>query len=233
MGFVVDSLCHVITAVVLAAGNASNSSCSCQPWRPSPASGHAQAAAGDGAFDAPPVHAYLDQYEIQGQITSRDHATPADGGYGTDRLEWDEEHWILRCPNQTPLQAKGKAREGNQTYVGTACHECRRYKDCCPKGQGEPKQFILNPMTHRRWQENRKHCLTEEYKAAQGQRFVEEGRFGLVKMNHHGAKAPYRSEDMNLIAALVMAIVMNYRILARYLSSTGPSECIEERSPSH
>ncbi len=149
-------------------------------------------------------------------MTSRDHATPADGGYGTDRLEWDEDRWILRCPNQTLLKPKGKDRQGNQAYVGTACHECRRYKNCYPKGQGKPKQFILNPVTHRRWQENRKHCLTEEYKAAQDQRFVEEGRFGLAKMNHHGAKAPYRSEDMNLIATLMIAIVMNYRILAWY-----------------
>jgi hypothetical protein len=41
-------------------------------------------------------------------------------------------------------------------------------------------------------------------------------RPGLVKANHHGAKAPYRSEAMNRIVALMMAIVMDYRILARY-----------------
>jgi hypothetical protein len=225
IGFVVDSLCHIITAVVLAAGNAKQFK-----LFPPALDAHCQrvgapkAAAIDSAFDMPDIHTYLDRHHIEGHVTSRDHVTPADGGYGTDRLEWDEECWILRCPNQTPLMPKGKARhrngsgtpQGKQTYVGTACQECQRYTDCCPNGQGEPKKFTLNPVTHRRWQENRKHCLTEEYKAAQGQRFVEEGRFGLTKMNHHGAKAPYRREDMNLIAALMMAIVMNYRILARH-----------------
>jgi hypothetical protein len=234
MGFVVDSLCHIITAVVLAAGNAKQF----KLFPPAMEAhrqrvGAPQAAAIDSAFDIPDIHTYLDKHQIEGHVTSRDHATPADGGYGTDRLEWDEEHWILRCPNQTPLKPKGKARQGNRTYVGTACHECRRYKDCYPKGQGEPKQFILNPVTHRRWQENRAHCLTEEYKTAQDQRFVEEGRFGLAKMNHHGAKSPYRSEDMNLIAALMMAIVMNYRILARHQSCTERRECQEERSATH
>lgn len=234
MGFVVDSLCHIITAVVLAAGNAKQF----KLFPPAMEAhrqrvGAPQAAAIDSAFDIPDIHTYLDKHQIEGHVTSRDHATPADGGYGTDRLAWDEEHWILRCPNQTPLKPKGKARQGNRTYVGTACHECRRYKDCYPKGQGEPKQFILNPVTHRRWQENRAHCLTEEYKTAQDQRFVEEGRFGLAKMNHHGAKSPYRSEDMNLIAALMMAIVMNYRILARHQSCTERRECQEERSATH
>jgi transposase len=217
VGFVVDSLCHVITAVVLAAGNAKQFKLFPQAMDAHRRRvGAPKATAIDSAFDMPDVHTYLDRYQIKGHVTSRDHPTPADGGYGTDRLEWDEEGWILRCPNQTPLKPKGKARQGKQTYVGTACHECSRYTNCCPSEQGEPKKFTLNPVTHRRWQENRKHCLTEEYKAAQERRFVDEGRFGLAKMNHHGAKMPYRSEDMNLIAALMMAIVMNYRILARH-----------------
>jgi hypothetical protein len=131
-------------------------------------------------------------------------------------LAWDEETGIVRCPNQTPLQAKGKAREGRQAYVGTACPTCSLYQKCCPTGQGEPKQFTLDPATHRRWQENRQHCQTEEYKTAQSQRFVEEGRFGLAKTDHHGAKAPYRSEAMNGIAGLMIAIVMDYRVLARH-----------------
>jgi hypothetical protein len=223
LGFIVDSLCHIITAVVLAGGNVRQSSLF-QPAMEAHRQrvGTPEAAALDSAFDdKADVHDYLDEHGIEGHVTSRDHASPADGGYGTDRLEWDEDQWTLRCPNQTPLQAKGKAQQGRQTYVGAACHTCPRYENCCPKGQGEPKQFTVNPTAHRRWQENRKHCHTEEYKAAQRQRFVEEGRFGLVKMNHHGAKAPYRSQDMNLIAALMMAIVMNYRILARHQQKEG------------
>lgn len=240
LGFMVDSAHHVITAVVLARGNAKQSKLF-QPAMEAhrPRVGFPEAVALDSAFDdKTDVHDYVDKHEIEGHITSRDHASPADGGYGTDRLEWDEDLWILRCPNQTPLQAIGKAQKGRQTYAGTACQTCSQYEKCYPKGQGEPKQFTLDPITHRRWQENRKHCQTEEYKAAQDQRFVEEGRFGLAKMNHHGAKAPYRSQDMNLIAGLMIATVMNYRVLVRHQScaaeyrfrSGEQSECKKERS---
>lgn len=217
LGFAVDSAHHVITAVVLAAGNVKQ----CTLFKPALAAhrqraGAPQAVGLDSAFDDPDVHADLDSSGIVGHVTSRDHVAPTDGGYGTDRLTWDEDTWIVRCPNQTPLQAKGAPREGRRTYVGTACSSCSMYHKCCPKGQGEPKQFNLDPAAHRRWQENRQHCQTEDYKTAQSQRFVEEGRFGLAKMNHHGAKAPYRSEAMNWIAGLMIAIVMDYRVLVQH-----------------
>lgn len=216
LGFAVDSAYHIITAVVVALGNVKQ----CSLFRPVMDAhrqrvGDPKAAALDSAFDDPDTHAYLDQAGIVGHVTSRDHTPPAAGGYGTDRLEWDETGWILRCPNGTPLATKGQPRQGRQTYVGTACDTCPLYGQCCPKGQGEARQFNLEPAHHRRWQENRQHCQTEEYKTAQGQRFVEEGRFGLAKTNHHGAKAPYRSQAMNEIAGLMIAIVMNYRVLAR------------------
>ena len=89
--------------------------------------GNPKAVALDSAFDDPEVHACLDQAGIVGHITGRDHTPPADGGYGTDRLEWDEAAWILRCPNGTPPEAKGQAHQGRQTYVGTACHTCPLY----------------------------------------------------------------------------------------------------------
>jgi hypothetical protein len=37
-------------------------------------------------------------------------------------------------------------------------------------------------------------------------------------MNHGAAKAPYRSDEMNHIAGLMIAIVMNWRVLARHRS---------------
>jgi hypothetical protein len=92
------------------------------------------------------------------------------------------------------------------------------YARCCPSGEGEPKKFTLDPAHHRRWQQNREHCQTDAYKAAQKARFVEEGRFGLAKMNHGAAKAPYRSDEMNHIAGLMIATVMNWRVLARHRS---------------
>jgi len=67
--------------------------------------------------------------------------------------------------------------------------------------------------------QNREHCQTDAYKAAQKARFVEEGRFGLAKTNHRAGKAPYRSDAMNHIAALMIATVMNWRILARHRPS--------------
>ena len=55
-------------------------------------------------------------------------------------------------------------------------------------------------------------------KAAQQARFVEEGRFGLAKMNHGADKASHRSDEINHIAGLVLATVMNWRVLARHRS---------------
>ena len=73
----------------------------------------------------------------------------------------------------------------------------------------------MKPDEHRRWQENRTHNQTLEYKQAQRKRFVSEGRFGLAKTNHRAKRLPYRSERMNRLAALMIASVMNWRILAR------------------
>jgi hypothetical protein len=114
------------------------------------------------------------------------------------------------------LTPKGKPHNGRQVYEGTACTGCLIYEQCHPSGKGQPKQFSFDPEAHRRWQENREHCKTDEYKAAHKKRFISEGRFGLAKMNHNGARAPYRSDKMNHIAGLMIAIVMDYRILARH-----------------
>jgi hypothetical protein len=180
--------------------------------------GKPQGIAADSAFDHPDVHAYLDQEEIEGHITSRDHAKPRDGGLGTDCLTWHSTKWELYCPHGTPLQPQGNGRSGRQVFVGTGCAQCPLYARCCPSGGGEPKKFTLDPARHRRWQQNREHCRTDAYKAAQQARFVEEGRFGLAKMNHGADKAPYRSDEMNHIAGLMIATVMNWRILARHRS---------------
>jgi hypothetical protein len=170
----------------------------------------------DSAFDHPDVYACLDQEGIVGHITSRDHAKPRDGGFGTDCLVWHPTKGEVYCPNGTPLQPQGNGCSGRQVFVGIGCQRCPLYPCCCPSGEGEPKRFTLDPAHHRRWQQNREHCRTDEYKAAQKARFVEEGRFGLAKMNHGADKAPYRSDDMNHIAALMTATMMNWRILARY-----------------
>jgi transposase len=217
MGFVVDGARQVITAMVWAAGNTKQYKL-LQPALEAHIQrlGRPKALAADSAFDEFPVHSYLDQAGIEGHITSRDHSKPQDGGYGTDRVTWHQETQQPRCPAGEPLQTKKQLPDGAQVLEGTACAQCALCARCYPSGAGQPKQFRLNPETHRRWIENRLHCQTDAYKVAQGARFTAEGRFGLAKMNHHAARAPYRSDEMNQIAGLMIAFVMNLRILARH-----------------
>jgi len=217
LGFVVDNAKQVITAVVWAAGNFKQS----KLFKPALDAhikrlGKPKAVAGDSAFDDFEIHSELDQEGIAGYITSRAHAQPRDGGYGTDRVTWVADSPQPLCPGGKPLQAGRKSSSGRQVFEGTACAGCELYKRCHPTGAGQPKQFNLNPEAHRRWQENRAHCQTEAYKEAQGQRFASEGRFGLAKMNHHGARAPYRSDEMNHIAGLMIAVVMDFVVLAQH-----------------
>lgn len=221
LGFVVDGWRHVITAVAWEAGNVKQAS-----LFPLALKQHLQRVPGkpkgvalDSAFDHPDVYACLDRADIEGHITSREHAKPRDGGFGTDCLVWQTSGRVLCCPNGTPLQPQSDGRTGRQLFVGTGCESCSLYAQCYPSGEGASKTFTLDPMHHRRWLQNREHCQTEAYKAAQKARFVEEGRFGLAKTNHRAGKAPYRSDDMNHIAALMIATVMNWRILARYRAS--------------
>ncbi len=217
LGFVVDGLRQVITAVVWGAGNLKQ----VKLFQPALEAhtkrvGQPRAVAADSALDDPEVHTYLDQRQIVSHITPRAHAPPRDGGYGTDRVTWVEGSDQPVCPRGQPLMAKGNPQKGRQTYAGTACAGCPVYQRCYPSGEGQPKQFTLHPDHHRRWQENRAHSQTQAYKTAQRERFTSEGRFGLAKTNHHGAKAPYRSDEMNHMAGLMMAFVMDARLLARH-----------------
>ncbi len=217
MGFMVDNAHQVITAVAWAAGNVKQY----KTLKPALKAhvqrlGQPKALATDSAFDEYEVHSLLEQQGITGHITSREHSKPRDGGYGTDRVTWVEGSPQPLCPAAKPLKATGQARDGQQIFVGTACTECALYAPCYPSGEGQPKRFTLRPAAHRCWQENRTHCQSPAYKDARRDRFTSEGRFGLAKMNHHGATAPYRSANMNHIAGLMIAIVMNFRILARH-----------------
>jgi transposase len=221
MGFVVDGLHHIITAVAWGVGNVKQALL----FRPAlrhhlqRVPGRPKGAAIDSAFDHPDVYACLDAEGIEGHITSRDHAQPRDGGFGTDCLVWHTARSEVFCPNGTPLRPQGDGRSGRQLFVGTGCVQCALYARCHPSGEGEAKTFTLDPVNHRRWQQNREHCRTGEYKVAQKARFVEEGRFGLAKMNHGADKAPYRSDQMNHIAGLMIAAVMDWRVLARHQPS--------------
>ena len=220
LGFVVDGWRHIITAVAWGAGNID------QPLLFRPAMeqhcqrvGKPKGVALDSAFDDPAVYAYLDAHSIAGHITSRQHTKPRDGGFGPDRVIWHPtQSWL--CPQGAPLRIQGRKDRDRGRYIfgGTACGSCALYVQCYPKGEGQAKSFTFNPERHRRWLQNREHCRTEAYKVAQRARFVEEGRFGLAKMVHRAGRAPYRSEAMNRVAGLMIAAVMDWRLLARHRS---------------
>ena len=81
------------------------------------------------------------------------------------------------------------------------------------------RRILQSSQQHiKRWQENRQVNQSQEYKEAQRPRIATEGRFGLAKNNHHADRAPYRSDDYNLMAALMIATMMNLRILAKHQS---------------
>ena len=216
IGFVVDDAHQVITAVVLGAGNAKQA----HLFEPAIKAhidrvGIPKEVAADSAFDDYKIHVYLDDKDIVGNVTSRDYAKPRDGGYGTERITWKDS--TPYCPADKPLQPVGKVKKnGQQAHQGTGCSTCQDYSRCYPSGDGKPKNFTFKPTEHRRWQENRQHNQTQEYKDAQRARFATEGRFGLAKNNHHADRAPYRSDDYNLMAALMIATMMNLRILAKH-----------------
>ena len=216
IGFVVDDAHQVITAVVLGAGNIKQA----HLFEPAISAhigrvGIPKEVAADSAFDEHQNHVFLDDKKIVGNVTSRNHAKPKDGGYGTDRVTWKD--GIPFCPANKPLEAIGKPKKNGQlTHQGTGCTTCQDYSRCYPSGDGKPKRFYFKPKAHQRWQENRQHNQTQEYKEAQRARFATEGRFGLAKNNHHADRAPYRSDDYNLMAALMIATMMNLRILAKH-----------------
>lgn len=173
--------------------------------------------AADSAFDDDQTLRFLDGQGIVAHVTSRDHSKPRNGGYGTDRISWQEGQEHPFCADQQPLLPVGKARkDGRQSYQGAGCGSCKLYERCNPNGSGAVKKYTINPDSHKRWQENRQANQSSEYKAAHRSRFASEGRFGLAKTNHKADRAPYRSDDMNLIAALMIATMMNFRILANH-----------------
>ena len=55
------------------------------------------------------------------------------------------------------------------------------------------KRLNIKPEEHRQWLKNRDNRHTQDFKDAQKKRFVSEGRFGLAKQNHKGARAPSNS----------------------------------------
>ncbi len=177
-----------------------------------------QAIAADSAQDFPAVHQMLDAHQNKGHISSRGYG-PTGNGLPPDYFAWDAEGQ-LRCPAGHALAAGPLHRSGKRFYTAQAaeCQGCSLRETCLPKKQlpGGPRCIYLDAAVHQRWQQNREHTRTQEYKEAQARRFASEGYFGLAKRLHGADKMPYRSKAMNEIAGVLIAICMDLAILARH-----------------
>jgi hypothetical protein len=217
LGFLVDSLQSVVTAVRVVPLNVDQRS------QMTPAveqhymrtSVYPKAISADSAQDFHPVHQALDNHHIQGHIASRAYQ-PGHAGLGFERYTWNEQG-DLCCPAGEVMTAEKLYEDGRIRFIGSACAACPLRQDCLPKKQQPhgPRRLILRTAAHQRWQQNRAHTFTSQYKAAQSKRFASEGQFGLAKRLHGAAKMPYRSLAMNHIAGLMIAIVMDLSLLAR------------------
>lgn len=172
----------------------------------------------DSAQDYDSVHRALAEREIQAHIASRAHRARG-GGFGADRFTFND-RGELTCPAGELLQVVATKKEGRQRFraPGSVCAACASKAQCLPQGQQPdgPRTLELNPAAHQHWLQNRENTHTAAYKAAQRQRFASEGLFGLARRLHQADKMPYRSEAMNHIAGIMIAVAMNLTILARH-----------------
>jgi len=217
LGFLVDSLRNVITAVRVVPLNMMQ-----HQQLPLALEDHQQrvgqypqAVAADSAQDYYPLHQVLDKDEIQGHIASRKHK-PAAGGLDPGHFTWNEQGQLL-CPELHVMMPGKPGQDGKVRYVAPGCASCSRREVCLPKGQlpDGPRLFTARPLAHQRWHQNRAHTQTLAYKQAQSKRFASEGLFGLAKRLYGADKMPYRSTKMNQIAGLMIGIVMDLALLAR------------------
>lgn len=220
LGFLVDDCRGVITAVrtvPLSVVQRSQMTMALEVHRER-VGAYPEAVAADSAQDFPAVHQMLDRHQIQGHISSRGYG-PTGNGLPPDHFVWDE-GGQLRCPAGHALTAGPLHRKGKRFYMAQEadCQHCSLRETCLPRKQlpNGPRRIYLDPVVHRRWQQNREHTRTPEYKAAQAKRFASEGYFGLAKRLYNADKMPYRSQAMNESAGMLIAICMNLAILARH-----------------
>jgi transposase len=217
LGFLVDSLHNVITAVRVVPLDV------VQRTQMLPAleqhrervGAYPAAVTADSAQDYFSVHQGLDNHQIEGHIASRTYNQPT-SGLGPEHFTWDQ-HGQLHCPEGGAMTAGTPRKRGEVPFTASGCASCPRKEECLPKKQQPegPRRILLKPLPHQRWHQNRAHTRTPAYKVAQSKRFASEGLFGLAKRLHRSGKMPYRSLAMNQIAGLMIAIVMDLSLLAQ------------------
>lgn len=219
LGFLVDSYQGVITAVqtVPLAVVQSTQMTEALLAHHQRVGDYPQAVAADSAQDYYTVHQALDADQIEGHIASRAYGSLATG-LSLDHFTWNEQEQLC-CPTGKILQPGQLHRDGRRFFTARKadCLACASREICLPKGQlaDGSRRIHLDPIAHRRWQQNREHTRTQTYKRAQKLRFASEGLFGLAKRLHGADKMPYRSEPMNQIAGLMTAIAMDLVLLTR------------------
>ena len=213
-GFLVDSKRNVITAVVSVAANVAQAPqvkvalAKCKE-----ALGRLPSRLGlDSAFDQDEVYRDLKKLGVEATISSRNHRAPK-GRLGPEHFPVDERGNVC-CPAKKPMKVEyGPYADGTTVYGGTACTGCPCFAECVPEGK-ERRQLRVNPDKHQRWLTNREHSQSEEGRKTLGQRFAREGVFGHTNTYHNGDRAPYRSDEMNTIAAYTSAFASNLEKLA-------------------
>lgn len=217
-GYVVDGLHGIVTAVILAGGNAWQAGLldAALTQHQAHIPGQAQDITLDSAFDFAEVMPVLQTAGLQGYIASRDHRGPKEG-YGPDQFAWVAGH--LLCPSPGPgreMQAVRHHHDGRVTYQGPECAHCPQHDSCVGSNSPGPRTLTIHPADHQRWLANRAANQTAEYKQAQQRRLAWENVFGHGNTYHHGDKAPYRSQPMNEIAAVMTVIALDLEKLIRY-----------------
>jgi transposase len=220
LGFLVDNCHGVITAVrtvPLNVDQRTQMTATLEVHRERVGS-YPLAVAADSAQDYYEVHQMLDAHQIKGHISSRGYG-PSGNGLPVDHFAWDAKG-RLHCPAGHALAAGPLHRTGQRFYTAQAadCQRCSKRETCLPRKQLPigPRRIYLDAAVHQRWQQNREHTRTQEYKEAQAKRFASEGYFGLAKRLYNADKMPYRSRAMNESAGVLIGICMDLAILVRH-----------------
>ena len=172
----------------------------------------------DSAFDRDEVHRYTEENNIYSGITVRSRPGAA-GVFHADKFVWNAQGQLI-CPNGEEMeQAGGPYKNGNVRYrCQGECIHCPLVGKCLTDKQQEKenpqRELQTNPAAHQRAQRNRERSQSSEGKAIRRQRFAAEGVFGHVNHFHNGDKAPYRDEEMDNIAQIMVAFVSNLEKLA-------------------
>jgi len=131
-------------------------------------------------------------------------------------------------------QVGGPYKNGNVRYrCKGECVHCPLVEKCLTDKQREKeilkRELQTNPAAHQRAERNRERSRSPEGKAIRQRRFAAEGVFGHVNHFHNGDKAPYRDEEMDNIAQIMVAFVSNLEKLLTKIEpdSLSPREALE------